>query len=130
MKTQLLCTFTDKIAYKEVVEMIKSNFEIAFNYIYVLQNKEIPNDLYITYNIVSEDITNKINLKTILDHRKKHSNTLYTINALNQLVVELNGTPDPKFEIDWEKYKNCILVTNAEGVKKINTRIFDIIEIK
>ena len=63
-------------------------------------------------------------------HRKKHSNTLYTINALNQLVTELNGTPDPHFEVDWEKYKNCILVTNTEGVKKISTRIFDIIEIK
>jgi hypothetical protein len=130
MKTQLLCTFTDKVGYKEVIETIKNNFQIAFNYIYVLQNKELPNELYITYNIVSEDITNKINLKTILVHRKKHSNTLYTINALNQLVVELNGALDPHFQIDWEKYKNCILVTNTEGVKKISTRIFDIIEIK
>ena len=89
MKTQLLCTFTDKVSYKEVVELIKSNFQIAFNYIYVLQNKEIPNDLYITYNIVSEDITNKINLKTILVHRKKHSKQASRENEVEKLSVSL-----------------------------------------
>ena len=130
MKTQLLCTFTDKVGYKEVIETIKNNFQIAFNYIYVLQNKELPNELYITYNIVSEDITNKINLKTILVHRKKHSNTLYTINALNNVIMEATGGQlDNKFEVDWEKFRNCILVTNTEGVKKIYTRVFDVIDL-
>jgi hypothetical protein len=30
-------------------------------------------------------------LNTILVHRKKETNTLYTINALNELIKKLNG---------------------------------------
>ena len=39
---------------------------------------------------------------TILLHRKKESNTLYTINALNALVRQLNnGMLDNRFIINW-----------------------------
>jgi hypothetical protein len=62
-------------------------------------------------------------------HRKKQSNTLYTINALNQLIKEENGGRlDTKFQLDWDKFKNSIILTNASGTKKIQTRIFQIIE--
>jgi hypothetical protein len=64
-----------------------------------------------------------------LVHRKKQSNTLYTINALNELVKEENGgKADKEFVIDWDKFKNTIIVTNTEGTKKISTRIFEVIE--
>ena len=66
---------------------------------------------------------------TILVHRKKQSNTLYTINALNELVKEENdGVLDKNFMIDWEKFKNSIIVTNTEGTKKISTRVFEVIK--
>ena len=69
-------------------------------------------------------------MKTILVNRKKQSNTLYTINALNNVIMEATGGQlDNKFEVDWEKYRNCILVTNTEGVKKIYTRVFDVIDL-
>ena len=54
---------------------------------------------------------------------------MYTINALNELVKEENnGVLDKSFSIDWEKFKNSIIVTNVEGTKKINTRVFDVIK--
>jgi hypothetical protein len=66
---------------------------------------------------------------TILVHRKKQSNTLYTINALNQLIKEENGgVLDTNFPLDWEKFKNCIILTGAAGIRKIPTRIFQKIE--
>mgnify|MGYP001569304038 FL=1 len=66
---------------------------------------------------------------TILIHRKKESNSLYTINALNQLVKEENGgVLDKSFIIDWQKFRNSIILTNTEGTKKIQTRIFEVIE--
>ena len=56
---------------------------------------------------------------TILVNRKKQSNTLYTINGLNELVKEENGgVLDKTFTIDWDKFKNSIIVTNVEGTKK------------
>ena len=60
---------------------------------------------------------------------KKHTNTLYTINALNEVIKNINnGVLDNKFPIPWENFQNTILVTNNEGLNKINTRIFEIIE--
>ena len=67
---------------------------------------------------------------TISLHRKNHSNTLYTINALNEVVANLNnGVIDSKFMVPWENFKNTLLVTNSEGLNRINTRIYKIIKI-
>ena len=130
MKTQLLCTFSTKTDVEQHIKLIKNNYTLAYNYIYVLQNKNIPNELFVTYNVVVENEQPNLEMKTILVHRKKHSNTLYTINALNNVIMEATGGQlDNKYEVDWEKYRNCILVTNTEGVKKIYTRVFDVIEL-
>jgi hypothetical protein len=131
IKTQLLCTFSTKKDIENNLDFIKKSYKLAYNYIYVLQNKNVPNDLFVTYNVVVEGPHPESELKTILVHRKKQTNTLYTINALNQLVMEkTGGMLDDKYEVDWEEYRNCILLTNAEGVKKITTRVFDVIEIE
>lgn len=131
IKTQLLCTFSTKKDIENNLDFIKKSYKLAYNYIYVLQNKNVPNDLFVTYNVVVERQHPESELKTILVHRKKQTNTLYTINALNQLVMEkTGGMLDDKYEVDWEEYRNCILLTNAEGVRKITTRVFDVIEIE
>jgi len=128
MDTQLLCTFTTRDTYKNTIQEIRENYKLVYNYIYVLQNKTNLEELFITYNV---DTTFKSRpLKdTILVHRKKQSNTLYTINALNELVKELNsGVLDKNFVINWDDFKNCIIVTNSEGTKRISTRVFEIVE--
>ena len=130
MKTQLLCTFSTKQDLDKHIDLIKSNYTLAYNYIYILQNKNIPNELFVTYNVVVENQQPNLEMKTILVHRKKQSNTLYTINALNNVIMEATGGQlDNKFEVDWEHYRNCILVTNTDGVKKIYTRVFDVIDL-
>jgi|TARA_B110000971_G_scaffold37609_1_gene36186 hypothetical protein len=129
MQTQLLCTFTNKEELKNTLQQIRETYHIVYNYIYVLQNKANLEELYITYNIDTQHSPSNPLQNTILVHRKKQSNTLYTINALNELVKEENnGVLDKKFTIDWEKFKNSIIVTNVEGTKKISTRIFEVIE--
>lgn len=129
MQTQLLCTFTTKEELQTILEQIKQTYYIVYNYIYVLQNKANLEELYITYNIDTQYKPTLPLKDTILVHRKKQSNTLYTINALNELVKEENGgKADKEFMIDWDKFKNTIIVTNTEGTKKISTRIFEVIE--
>ena len=92
MKTQLLCTFTTKNNIDNTINKIKESYTIAFNKIYVLQNEDSVKELICTYNVESNDsvdynlVTNTISL-----HRKKHSNTLYTINALNEVIKNLNN---------------------------------------
>ena len=84
-----------------------------------------------TYNVDFDKNIDYNKVKsTISLHRKKHSNTLYTINALNECIKNLNnGVLDERFMIPWENFKNMLMVTNSEGLNKINTRIYKIIKI-
>tara|TARA_R100001082_G_C4258464_1_gene114527 strand:+ start:34 stop:435 length:402 start_codon:yes stop_codon:yes gene_type:complete len=131
MKSQLLCTFTTKETLDEVVGNIVSEYKIVFDKVYVLQNEDNVNELICTYNV---DIENGVDYNavsgTISLHRKKHSNTLYTINALNEVVANLNnGVVDSKFMVPWENFKNTLLITNSDGLNRISTRIYKIIKI-
>ena len=132
MKTQLLATFTTKTDLDKTIENIKGAYTIAFSKIYVLQNEKDINELICTYNVDLEKGADYNGVKgTISLHRKKHSNTLYTINALNEVIKNLNnGVLDNKFLIPWENFSNMILVVNSDGLNRIPTRIYKIISIK
>ena len=128
MKSQLLCSFTTKENLDEIVKKITGAYEIVFNKVYVLQNEDNVNELICTYNVDMGDGVdyNKV-AGTISLHRKKYSNPLYTINALNECIRNLNnGVMDEKFMIPWENFKNMLMVTNSDGLNKINTRIYKI----
>ena len=131
MRTQLLATFTTKSDIDKTIEQIKGAYTIVFSKVYVLQNEDNTNELICTYNVDLNkgadfnDVKNTISL-----HRKKHSNTLYTINALNDVIANLNnGLIDSKFVVPWENFKNTLMVTNSDGLNKIPTRIYKIIKI-
>ena len=131
MKTQLLATFTNKTDLDKTIEKIKGAYTIAFGKIYVLQNENNVNELICTYNVDLSAGADYNDVKgTISLHRKKHSNTLYTINALNEVIANLNnGLVDSKFIVPWENFKNTLMVTNSDGLNKISTRIYKIIKI-
>ena len=131
MRTQLLCTFTTQHNLEQSIRDITKNFKIVFDKIYVLQNEEKTKELICTYNVDREEkidfnaVSNTISL-----HRKKITNTLYTINALNELIKTINnGVLDTSYQIEWDNYKNMILISNKEGLQKIPTRILKIIDL-
>ena len=131
MKTQLLATFTTKEDLDIIIRKIQDAYTIAFGKIYVLQNEKNINELICTYNVDLAAGADYNDVKgTISLHRKKHSNTLYTINALNEVIADLNnGLVDSKFIVPWENFKNTLMVTNSDGLNKIPTRIYKIIKI-
>ena len=129
MKTQLLCTFTKRNHFNETIDVIIACNEIVFNKIYVFSNENDHHQLICTYNVeYDEDFMQGIP-DTISLHRKKNTNTLYTINALNDLIRELNDGKLDKTFIEWENYKNSLLLTNEEGLNKIPTRIYTIVDV-
>ena len=130
MNNRLYCTFITVDAYEEVVNTIKSSYVILFNKIFVLESLD-GEKIMLTYNVdMGNSLTNSMINNTILVHRKKQTNTLYTINALNELIKSLNnGVLDKTFAIEWNNYRNCILLIQAEGFNKIDTKIKDIINI-
>ena len=82
----------------------------------------------LTYNI-NQDTLNSNNFykNTISVHRKKDSNTLYTINSLNALIRKLNkGVLDNNFVIDWNLYKNKILLVDGDSYREVSTRLYNI----
>ena len=132
MRTQLLCTFTQVDKLDDILELIELCNDILYEKIYVYQNLKERNQLICTYNVEydeenhPEDIPNTISL-----HRKKQSNTLYTINALNEVIRSLNnGVLDKRFTIPWENYQNSLLLTNESGLNKIPTKIYKIVDTK
>ena len=131
MKTQLLCTFTTQHNLEQSIRDITKNFKIVFDKIYVLQNEDKPKELICTYNVdQNDDIDFNLVNNTISLHRKKITNTLYTINALNELIKTINnGVLDTTYQVPWDVYKNMILISNKDGLSRIPTRILKIIDL-
>ena len=131
MKTQQLCAFTKLSELNQKINIIIECNDIVFNKIYVFQNEEDKNQLICTYNVEYDDNFMQGIPDTISLHRKKNTNTLYTINALNDLIRELNGGKlDKSYPIQWENYTNCLLLTNETGLNKIPTKIYTIIDVE
>ena len=131
MKTQLLCTFTTQFNLDQSIIDITKHFKIVFDKIYVLQNEDKPKELICTYKVDQEDDIDFNKVKnTISLHRKKITNTLYTINALNELIKLINnGVLDTSYQVEWDMYKNMILISNKDGLSRIPTRILKIIDL-
>ena len=128
LNNKLFCTFTNLESLDELVDSLKNKYNIIYNKMFVLEI--IGKDEYVvTYNVEQGNV-HTIPENTILVHRKKESNTLYTINALNELIKKLNGgVVDTKYQVDWQHYKNCILLTQHNELNQLNTKIYKIIEI-
>ena len=128
LQNKLFCTFTDLDGLDVLVEDIKRKYDIIYNKIFVL--KIVEKDEYVvTYNVDQTNL-NSIPENTILVHRKKESNTLYTINALNELIKKLNGgIVDTRYRVDWQHYRNCVLLTQHNELTQLNTKIYKIIEL-
>ena len=111
--TLLLATFCKARNVKETIDLIADEFEVVGGKIFVLQDESDRYKKILTYNIVKEDVVfSEVIKNTISLHRKKETNTLYTLNALNEVVREQNnGVIDPKFSVDWVPHRNTLLVT-------------------
>ena len=129
MSNKLFCTFSTEEDLDSVLQEIQERYKIIYNKIFVLYSKS--QDEYIcTYNVDFGNIGTFLD-NTILVHRKKESNTLYTINALNTLIKELNGgVLDTNYRINWNDYRNCILLTKGPELKRVNTKLYKIVELE
>jgi hypothetical protein len=129
LKNKLFCTFSSKEGLDKTIETIKGEYTVAYNKIFVLES--VDSDEYLcTYNIEVVGNTTAILRNTILLHRKKETNTLYTINSLNALIKSLNGGAlDTSFQINWKDYRNSVLLTTGNDVRRLNTTVYKIISL-
>ena len=130
MNNRLYCTFVELNEIEEISEKIQSSYKVLFDKIFVLESLD-GEKIMLTYNVDLGNSNGEFAIgNTILVHRKKQTNTLYTINTLNELIKSLNnGVLDKSFSVNWNDYKNCILLVQADGYKKIDTKIKEIINL-
>jgi hypothetical protein len=130
MNTQLLCLFTTKEELDKSLEFVLNQYILTNPNVFVLESKTNLGELYITFNVEKGSSAISSEWKTILVHRKKQSNTIYTINALNEVVKsKTGGMLDNTYQLEWDEYKNCIITTSPTGYKKIPTKVFKAINI-
>jgi hypothetical protein len=128
MDNRLFCTFSTAGNLDSTINDIKNRYTILYNKMFVLYSKN-EDEFAITYNVDLGNVSDFLP-GAILVHRKKETKTLYTINALNLLIKELNnGVLNNKFQVKWEDYRNCILLTKGPELRKLNTQLYKIIEI-
>jgi hypothetical protein len=127
---KLFCTFIEHDKLQDTVNTLTKRYTILYSKVFVLESPDTE-ELILTYNIDAVN-TNAQNAlpNTILLHRKKESNTLYTINALNALIREINGgVLDTNYRVSWVDYRNTILLTQDGGLRTVHTKIHTIVEI-
>ncbi len=128
MNNRLFATFTQQNLIEGLINELSSTYNIMYKKIFVLFVKS-TNEYVVTYNVEQGNI-NTIPENTILVHRKKEFNVLYSINSLNELIKsENNGIVDKNFVINWNKYQNSILLTQHGEFKQLNTKIYKIVDL-
>ncbi len=122
MKPQLLCTFTTLQELPSCIAKIHKTYQVdSVSNMKCYQYIESANNVVCVYNTSTN--TGRMS-DTITINRKKETETLYSINALNTLICELNnGVLDKSFRIDWSQYKNKLMLSDRNG-------LFRLIEIK
>jgi len=126
---QLLCTFSNSSQYTDALKEIPKQYTLIDNKIFIFANENNLRELYLTFNVEKREQINRYK-GTISIHRKKQTNTLYTLNAMNKLIAdENNGVFDNSFQLNWDLYKNSIILTNEIGVKIVSLKLFSISEI-
>ena len=127
-KSILMASFVDRDDIYFALEKISNEINIEKNNIFVFKNTG-SGDYIFTYNLHPE----KANIKfssiwknTISIHRKKNTNTLYSLNAMNELIKSKNrGVLNKGYKIKWDNYENQMLI-----IKNGKLEILDITLIK
>jgi hypothetical protein len=128
LNNKLFATFTTLEELDGLINHLNNTYSIMYSKIFVLQVSE-NDELVLTYNVDQGNV-NSIPDNTILVHRKKEFNVLYTINSLNELIKSLNGgVVNPAYRIDWQHYRNTILLTQHNELKLLKTKIFRIVNL-
>lgn len=125
-KRQLLCTFSTFLDYKKIANEIFDFYEVYNKRMFVFSNVKNPKEIYLSYNVLNMRRDSPKFQNTILIHRKKQTNTLYTLNAMNRLIEEEHGSLDKSYTVNWSFYENSLIITGDVSVKIIPLKIVSI----
>jgi hypothetical protein len=120
----LLMSFSSEDEYKTHLQVIREIYRPDSS-LFVIQNRDNDNEIFITFNT-------EYNFKTpgiIKIHKKRETNTLFSVDSLNELSMRANGKVDKGFVPDWEEYRNSLLLMRDGELAVIPTRLREIIRL-
>ena len=127
-KRQLLCTFASLKSFNSTIEDIRRFYTVYNNRFFVFGNVNKPEEVFITYNVISDSKEFPKMANTISIHRKKQTNTLYTLNAMNQIIKDENGGVfDKTFSVNWPLYENTLIITGEPSIRVLPIRLLEVI---
>ena len=126
-----ITTDDDDVIATEVQEIV-DNLELTTNYIFLIKNVDEPSKKIITYNAIPQKGSSfNPRLFTMRVHRKKQTNTLYTINALNAAIAsQHDGKRGKDLKLDWSQYESCLLLTSGKELKVHPVEVMKIFKIE
>jgi len=96
------------------MDQISKTINIGTNEIFTFINEDDQNEYILTYNMNPDYANTKFTTiwrNTISVHRKNQTNTIYSLNAMNELIKEkCGGQLDKSYNIDWTRYRNSFLI--------------------
>ena len=127
--TSLLCTFTNSNMYikARTLSDIANSFQLEGE-IFIFEDKNNADRIAITYNILKNEKYD-FPKNTFQIHRNKTTNTLYTLNALNELIKrdsELENVSKENYKVNWEKYKDSLVIMQKE-TKESDKKVLSVI---
>jgi len=120
----LLMSFSSEDEYRTHLQVIREIYRPDSS-LFVIQNRDNDNEIFITFNT-------EYNFKTpgiIKIHKKRETNTLFSVDSLNELSMRANGKINKGFIPDWEQYRNCLLLMRDGELAIIPTKIKEIIKL-
>jgi len=122
---KLFCSFIYFNNIDNFTNTLYSKYTLTYNKIFIFYLK--GEEYFCTYNMDVHNL-NSIPENTILIHRKKETNTLYTINALNLLIKKLNNNIlDKKYLVPWNNYKNNLLLIQDNQLQTQSFKLFKVL---
>jgi hypothetical protein len=120
----LLMSFSNAEDYRSRLQEIREVFRPEGN-IFVLESREDENEIFISFNT-------EYNFKMlgyIKINKKRDTNTLFTIDAVNQLSIRENGMIVKDWIPNWEEFHNCLLLIRNGELAVIPTKLKEIIRL-
>lgn len=129
MSVQLICLFTTEQELDHMIEMILKTYELAYKKIFVLEI-DGSDELVCSFNINKSEHIKRMLPGAMIVHRRKETNTLFTVNSLNALIKQENGgILDTAYAVDWTKYSNQFLIASNNELRCLKTKVYQIINI-
>lgn len=126
MKKVLLMSITNKENWLSELQEIREIYRPIGKILVFEQRYPNVEDhiIWITFNCDSAYNFRRSGIIRI--NRNKHTNTLFTIDAINELSIRETGKIDFNFVPNWEEFNNCIVLKGSseliiEPIKLIKT---------